>query len=301
MKYRRIRNPIVPSSKVNPTGTTNLLVKADSQIKAKYASIEPAILAMFNAIPFYAINADGVYGFTPEQSTQLAYQIGLILDQELADGEYNTNWYATYDYQAAALGTVQSVTNLTALSEVYAASRPLSIVMSSPAFLNRVAFAQQKSYAHWTGLAQSTKADLVQLITSYIRDGKNPKAVAADISKRLGVSMSKARSYAQTDLTDTLRQARWAEAEAAEEDLGLEIRLLWTSALKATTRPWHASRHGKTYTTQQVRDFYASGSERYNCMCSAVECLVENGQPVLTQKLKDAMTAELKVWDKSHD
>jgi uncharacterized protein with gpF-like domain len=48
---------------------------------------------------------------------------------------------------------------------------------------------------------------------------------------------------------------------------GLNTGLLWLSALKPTTRTWHASRHGKVYTTEQVRD-YAENGNKYNCYCA---------------------------------
>lgn len=298
MKYRQIKNPIIPSSRVNPTMTTPLLRKADKDIRARYSRIKAQVLAMFERIPYYALNVDGVYSFRPEDSERLRLELGYVLDSELANGDQNTNWYAQYDKEAAAQGAAQTVANLSAMSEVYATARPLGVVLSSPDYQTRVQFALAKSYTHWKGLSASTQADLAQVIMLGIERGMNPKALKGIIADRLNVSRSKAAQYSQTDLTDTLRQARWAESEAAEEQLGLDIRMLWTSALIPTTRPWHASRHGRIYSIQEVKDFYASGKEKYNCRCSTVEVLMIDGKAQLTSKLQMQMTDERKNWTK---
>ncbi len=81
----------------------------------------------------------------------------------------------------------------------------------------------------------------------------NSRETASVISKRLDVSMSKAKTIAQTEQVGALWQTQWNETDWAGDRLGLNIGLMWLSALKPTTRSWHASRHGKVYTTEQVR------------------------------------------------
>jgi uncharacterized protein with gpF-like domain len=126
--------------------------------------------------------------------------------------------------------------------------------------------------------------------------------VVAEIRERLDVSRSAALQYAQTDITDTLRQARWAEAERAGDEYGLRLALLWTSALIPTTRPWHASRHGKVFTPAEVRNFYGQRGNRYRCHCSQTEALLdEAGAPILTDGLKRSMSKELKAWERTQD
>jgi uncharacterized protein with gpF-like domain len=88
--------------------------------------------------------------------------------------------------------------------------------------------------------------------------------------------MSKAKTIAQTEQVGALRQAQWNETDWAADRLGLNTGLLWLSALKPTTRSWHASRHGKVYTTEQVRDFYAENGNRYNCYCSQIPVLLND-------------------------
>lgn len=71
---------------------------------------------------------------------------------------------------------------------------------------------------------------------------------------------------------------------------------LRTSAQLPTTRPWHASRHGRgVYNTAQVREFYEQRGNRYNCHCSQTGCLLDSdGRSIFTERLKAAMTTEWK-------
>jgi SPP1 gp7 family putative phage head morphogenesis protein len=132
-------------------------------------------------------------------------------------------------------------------------------------------------------------------------DGKNPRAVVTEIAESLEVSRSKARQFAQTDITDTLRQAKIAEDQAAEDDLGIKTGLLWTSAFKPTTRPWHASRSGKVYSRDEVQAFYERDGNRYNCFCAVTTCLLDAaGKPILTDGLRSKMRAEREAWQREH-
>lgn len=301
MKYRII-NPIVPTSKVNPAGTTTLVVSADGVITAKYKRINEQCIAVFDRIPVYVLNADDdqyrvAYSSTPEQMAAINTELGYIITAELANGGANIYWYGEYVRNAMRAGTAQSSANLSKLSEAYKSSRPLSSVLNSAAYQNRIGFALQKSYAHWTGLSDALKSELSQIIAEAVLSGRNPKAVRSLIADRIDVSRSKASQYAQTDITDSLRQARWYESEQAQSELGLDIRLLWTSSLKATTRPWHASRHGRVYTVDEVKAFYGRDGNRYNCYCAQTEVLMQDGKPVLTQSLKDKMATERSDWE----
>ena len=172
------------------------------------------------------------------------------------------------------------------------------MVIYSEPYVQRLALAQFKSYEHWTGLAAAQKSDLAQVIGRAVTDGKNPRSIADEIKERLGVSLSKAKQYAQTDITDTLRQARWAESEQAQQDFGIKIGLLWTSALLLTTRPSHAAKHGRIMTAAAVKEFYNRDGNRYNCHCSQTEALLDtDGKPILTPKLKAKMQGEKVKWD----
>jgi SPP1 gp7 family putative phage head morphogenesis protein len=298
-------NPILPGTPADRTGTLPILRRVVREINRRWAGLQADVLAIFDAIPVYAINAGETvdmfrYGLTAEQMQRLSTELQAAVERWIADGRDPANlfWWSQYVAETQQLGTAQTVANLGNLSPAYAAARSIEMVIYSEPYVQRMAMAQIKSYEHWTGLAAQQKSELAQVIGQAVVDGRNPRAVAKTIEERLVVSESKAKQFAQTDVTDTLRQARWAEAEQAQQDFGIRIGLLWTSALLSTTRPWHASRHGRIYTAAEVKAFYSRNGEKYNCHCSTTEALLDaDGKPILTPKLRAKMAGEKLKWD----
>jgi len=299
-------NPIIPGNVKDRTGTAGILRRANAEIKKRYAGLSREVLEIFDRIPVFALNdaADRVlYGMTPEQMAVLSAELQAAVERWIASGRdpAYSFWWNQYVSDASHLGTAQSVANLSNLSAAYAATRTIEAVIYSAPYQSRLGIAQLRDQAHWTGLAATQKADLAQIIGRAVVDGKNPKAVRTEIMERLEVSRSKAAQYAQTDIPDTLRQARWAEDDYAQDSLGLKLGELWTSALKPTTRAWHASRNGKVYTTAEVRKFYSESGNRYNCFCAQTSCLLDaDGKPILTKRLQSTMSNELSAWKKNY-
>lgn len=300
-----MKNPIIPRSKTDPVGASRILNKALKEIDARYKGAETEIIAAFNAIPVYALNSvtainevEVAYGLTAADRMALSETTQRILDKWLIDGKSPDDFfYATFDAQAVAAGTATAYTNIATVSATYAAAESLSRIIHSQPYQNAISTAQFKSYEHWVGLAAQTKADLMQVITQAVADGKNPKSVVTDISDRLGVSRSKARQYAQTDITDTLRQTTMNEDARVQKEYGIKTALLHTSALLPTTRPTHAARSGKVYTRAQVEEFYSQMKNKANCHCSVTTVLLDdNGKPILTKNITDKMAEERKQW-----
>ncbi|WP_343633746.1 phage minor head protein [Roseateles sp.] len=302
---RRPRNPIIPGTLTERTGTLPILRRAVREINRRFDGLEQQVLEVFGRIRTYSLNDAAravLYALTPDEMAALNGELQAALDYWIATGRERAQsfWWSAFVSEASQLGTAQTAANLTNLSEAYAAGRSLATILFSEPYRNRVGLAQVKSYEHWTGQSAAIRSELAQIIGSAVADGRNPKDVTTFISERLDVSRSKAKAFAQTDITDSLRQARWAESDAATEEFGLNIAELWTSALLPTTRPWHASRHGEVYTTAQVREFYSQRGNRYQCHCSQTECLLDgDGKPILTDRLKAAMAKEKKDWKPS--
>lgn len=294
-------NPIIPGSIRDRTGSTSLLRKAIADINRRFRSLQRDVLTLFDSVSVLAVNdeRDYFYRMTPDQLARLSAALAEALARWIADGRdpANSFWWSTYVEDASQLGTAQSVANLSNLSAQYAATRSLATIIYSDPYKVRLGMAQLKSYEHWTGLSASLKSDLSQVIGRAVIDGKNPKAVRKEIMERLDVSKSRAEQYAQTDITDTLRQARMAESDHAAQELGLKIGLLWTSAFLPTTRESHAARSGHVYTSNEVRAFYSVNGNRYRCHCGVTECLLDvDGKPILTDRLRDQMKNERRTW-----
>ena len=301
-----IKNPIIPGSNTDRTGSREILRSALKEIDRRFAGLQSDVLALFGRIPVYSLNDSAMpvaYGMTPQQLEQLSVELQETLARWISEGKDAADffWWDTYSSQATQSGTAQSVANLSRLSDAYARARSLAQIINSTPYRTRLAISKIKSYEHWAGLAYQTKSDLAQIIGRAIVDGKNPAAVRDEIAAKLDVSKAKAAQYAQTDITDTLRQAKWAEDDEAEKTFGFQVRELWTSALLPTTRTTHAARHGRVYTREQVRDFYDRDGNRYNCHCATTACLIdENGRPILSGKLKATMSAVRDTWERDN-
>lgn len=299
----RQRNPIVPSNVEDRTGTAGIRRRASAEIRKRYDALERDVLAIFDRIPAYAVNdlrtPEVRYGLLPEDLAGIAEELQATLARWIADGRDPAYfvWWEPYQQEAAQLGTAQSAANLSNLSPAYAAARSLEQIIYSEPYRNRAKLAKFRSYEHWTGLAAEQRTKLAQVIGQAVADGTNPRVTRQAIQEALGVGKARALLYAQTDIPGTLRDARQAESEQAEVELGIKTGLLWTSAFKPTTRPWHASRSGKVYSRAEVNAFYAEGGNRWNCFCAQTECLLDaEGKPILTKKLQSAMANERKAW-----
>lgn len=308
MIAQRPRNPAIPGTPQDRTSSSGIIRRAAAVIRKRFAGLEVDVLALFDRIPVYAMNdlrgPEVRYGLTADQLAGIAEELQATLDRWIAEGRdlKHIVWWEPFDQEAMQLGTAQSVSNLTNLSATYAAARDLGAVVYSQAYRDRVALAKFRSYEHWTSLASDQRAKLAQVIGQAVADGTNPKVARKAIQEALQVGKSRALLYAQSEIPGVLREARWAEDDWAEEELGVRTGELWTSALKPTTRPWHASRSGKVYTREEVRAFYKERGNRYNCFCSQTACLLDSeGKPILTKKLQSTMANERKKWQSQHD
>ena len=312
MTPRRARYPIIPADSADRTGSAGLRRQALAEIRRRFTALQAEVLAIFDGIRTLEVNdvkapmktaRRTVYAMTPDELSAVSFALRQALDRWIASAQDVAHrfWWSPFVAQAAQKGAAQAATALSRLSDAYAAARSLQQILFSAPYRNRVAMAQIKSYEHWTGLAAGMKSELSQIIGRAVVDGKNPRAVRAEIAERLGVSRAKAAQYAQTDITDTLRQAKMDEDEAAELELGLETRELWTSAFKPTTRPSHAARSGKAFTRDEVREFYGRDGNVFNCFCSVTTCLVDaDGNPIISDDAKRKLRAERVAWEKKH-
>jgi SPP1 gp7 family putative phage head morphogenesis protein len=245
----------------------------------------------------YQVNAGKfIYDMTAAELADLLQVVQSILDDELLDGGSQNLWAMDYVIAEYDRGTLNAFTNLSVQSQVYASQTTLQQLLSSPGHLNQVAVARLTTFSDWKVISDTARGDLTGIITDAVARGVNPRETASVISKRLDVSMSKAKTIAQTEQVGTLRQAQWNETDWAADRLGLNTGLMWLSALKPTTRSWHASRHGKVYTTEEVRDFYAENGNRYNCYCSQIPVLLNDDGSIFNEGLKEKLAKERKGW-----
>lgn len=248
----------------------------------------------------YQVNAGTyIYDMTAQQLADLLERMQLILDDYLLEGGSNNLWALDYVATEFERGTQSAYTNLSAQSQVYAQQTTMQALLSSPAYQNQVAAAYVSTYSDWKGISDAARADLANVISDAIGRGVNPRETARIISKRLDVSMGKAKTIAQTEQVGALREANWSETDWASERLGLNTGLLHLSALKPTTRQTHAFWHGKVRTVAEVREWYAVNGNKYHCYCGQIPVLINDDGRIFNEGLADKLAAERKQWTKA--
>jgi len=317
----RIGTPIVPRNKTDPTQSSRQVSRMFNDIEDRYLNIKRRLKDVFDlrltgrqretngerswmmcnnegAEPsLYQVNAGTyIYDMTAAQMADLLQVVQRILDDELLDGGSQNIWAMDYVAAEYERGTLGAFTNLSVQSPVYASQTTLQQLLSSAAYQNQIASAYVSTYSDWKGISDTARADLANVIADSIGRGINPRETASIVSKRLDVSMSKAKTIAQTEQVGALRQAQRNETDWAKDRLGLNTAILWISALKPTTRTTHAARHGKTFSTEEVAEFYAKDGNSYNCYCSNTPCLLDDDGKLYNDGLADKLAKERKQW-----
>lgn len=248
----------------------------------------------------YQVNAGKfVYDMTAAELADLLQVVQSILDDELLDGGSQNLWAMGYIIAEYDRGTLNAFTNLSVQSQVYASQTTLQQLLSSPGYLNQISAARLTTFSDWEVISDTARGDLTNIITDAVARGVNPRETASVISKRLDVSMSKAKNIAQTEQVGALREAQWNETDWASERLGLNTGLLHLSALKPTTRTTHAFWHGKVRTVREVRDWYAIDGNKYHCYCSQIPVLLNDDGSIFNEGLADRLSKERKSWNKT--
>ena len=248
----------------------------------------------------YQVNAGKfIYDMSAQELADLLEAVRGILDDYLLDGGEQNLWAMDYVVAEAQRGTLEAFNNLSQQSQVYASQTTLQQLLSSPGYLNQISAARLTTFSDWKVISDTARGDLTNIITDAVARGVNPRETASVISKRLDVSMSKAKNIAQTEQVGALREAQWNETDWASERLGLNTGLLHLSALKPTTRTTHAFWHGKVRTVQEVRDWYAVDGNKYHCYCSQIPVLLNDDGSIFNEGLADKLAAERKQWAKA--
>lgn len=317
----RVGTPIVPRNKSDPTQSGRQVSKMFRDIEDRYLNIKRRLKELFdlrltgrqretngeqswmmcnNEVSepsLYQVNAGTyIYDMSAAQLADLLQVVQRILDDELLDGGSQNIWAMDYVAAEYERGTLGAFTNLSVQSPIYASQTTLQQLLSSAAYQNQIASAYVSTYSDWKGISDTARADLANVIADSIGRGINPRETASIVSKRLDVSMAKAKNIAQKEQVGALREANWNETDWSADRLGLNTGLLHLSALKPTTRQTHAFWHGKVRTVQAVRDWYAVDGNKYHCYCSQIPVLLNDDGSIFNEGLAEKLAKERKQW-----
>ncbi|MDH2371909.1 phage minor head protein [Providencia rettgeri] len=298
MKIQKIRTAIRAGTKADPTAVDKLERGAMKAFAKRIKKVSQGYIQLLNRIPSEpVVNKKYQFDLDPNYLSIVLRDGELMVDEVLLQGgEFNNFFFNEYVSTAYERGTAQEYANLAQQSTAYAATQQsvATILLSEPYQL-RMALVRARVFEEMKGLSAQVKADMARILTDGIARGLNPREVARNLNEQSSIEIRRANRVARTEITTALRRARMDEADEASEVLNLETRQVHISALSPTTRPNHASRHGKIFTTDEQRDWWAVDGNSINCKCSTVTILTDKeGRPyndTLLNKLKEEKEA----------
>ncbi|MEQ5315742.1 phage minor head protein [Providencia vermicola] len=298
MKIQKIRTAIRAGTKADPTAVDKLERGTMKSFAKRIKKVSQGYIQLLNRIPSEpVVNKKYQFDLDPNYLSIILRDGELMVDEVLLQGgEFNNFFFNEYVSTAYERGTAQEYANLAQQSTAYAATQQsvATILLSEPYQL-RMALVRTRVFEEMKGLSAQVKADMARILTDGIARGLNPREVARNLNEQSGIEIRRANRVARTEITTALRRARMDEADEASEVLNLETRQVHISALSPTTRPNHASRHGKMFTTDEQRDWWAVDGNSINCKCSTVTILTDKeGRPyndTLLNKLKEEKEA----------
>lgn len=322
----KVGNPIVHRNPKDPAAQFGNLRNANARLKSRYKNIKVGARELIDTFNPVLISNNttatnkAVYEYQIDSSRFDAISVYLqrLLYGELLDnprGEFNNRWWLsanlTTAYENGTADTLQSTKNIASvevvgqeISQQVRSMRLESIVMS-PQFQSRIGLIYSRVFESMKGLADSTKTDLADTLARGMASGKGIRALTKDVMKRVNVSHGRAKRIARTEILNSYRTATNQETDDINEnvydDSEWHMVPLWFSALAPTTRKNHASRHGATYTTQQVKDFYSLDGNAINCLCSQSPVLANKKTgAILQEPLQNRMIKQKDAWQAAH-
>lgn len=235
--------------------------------------------------------------------------IDRILERDILGGSkfWTTRFFLNSNLmQATADGTTDSFNsalNIVKGTESEASLALLNVQqqLNTPQYNDRLRLVNGRVFEGMLGLVGDMKSQLRLTLTEGMARGVGIRDLKGMINKRLGIGMGRAERIARTEINVAYRTAYLDEAKELNEDALKDdpwmIMQAHRSALSMTTRPHHAARHGTIHTIRDQKDWWLTGSNSIQCLCSTLDVLVnrESGE-VLQDKMIEGMLVQKEAW-----
>ena len=267
------------TNSADPTQTTGVRKRVFKQIHARRREAMKEITAYIESVPFtvadvpetFATNRR-VYEYRLDESRDPYITIREILERWYGTGRDTPppRWFFEIEIeQVVRRATTIETERINQLATLAQAQSPYTIelLLFSDPYRERIRRVSQRVFEEMKGFTGDTANDLARTLANYMGQGKGVRTVRKAVAERFNVSMSRAERIARTELGMAHRETRNDMTKDARDRLGLDVGSQWISALAPTTRWWHAARHTKFYTPEQVSAFYSEGANQINCLC----------------------------------
>lgn len=281
---KKPKSPILPRNIKDPAATDKLERGAMKSFAIKLNQVGKQYAKLLDRIPSQpVVNKKYAYQLDDYLLNSILSEGERLIDSIILEGGKDNLWfYSAYVSTAYQRGTAQEFANLATQSVAYLADKEsLGGLLLSEPYRNRIALVRARVFEEMKGFSGQVKADMARILADGIGRGLNPRDIAKSLQQKAGLEQGRANRIARTEINTALRRARWDESEDAQERYGFKTMLMHISALSPTTRPNHAARHGKLFTIEEVREWFADGSNSINCKCVTISVIVdENGNPL---------------------
>ncbi len=283
-------------------------INAEIQDKV-VAQLQPREIAV-NGLRAYLLNAEKVYIYELDypQLRRIDETIAEIIQRIMMQrGEQYDNWFQAYTAEAYQQGAAYAQSSLAVQSAVYSSAYSnIESVLFTPEYQRRIAVVTSRTFNSMEKFSGDLITTTRQILGDTIAQGKSPRWAAQQLKGYLvdtegdqKKAASRAATIARTELGVSYRSAVMDESQRASESLGLVTKLLWVSALMATTRKTHGEKHGRLFTRAEVTDFYSKRGESVNCRCSQVPTVVDENGEAFVKKVISKMEAQESRWMQS--
>jgi len=299
-KIKSIVGPIIPRNAADPAGEFGNLRNANKQLLKRYRNIQKGIRDLIASIDKRVLpegQAGGIVTNDYEYLVDAAEfrRINIFIQQLLNDellsnrqGQYSDLWWLNsmldQAYENGTIDTLISSKNMATieavgvdLSQAMKSIQPEQIIFSR-GYQSRVALVKSRVFEEMRGLTDTSRSDLSSTLARGMALGKGVRELTGDVMNRVGISHRRAKRIVRTEILNAHRTAAASELDELNADVydGSDwvMKSLWFSAMSPTTRSWHLKRHGLTYTTKEVRNFYGVNGNAINCLCSQSPILV---------------------------
>ncbi len=296
----------------DPTMQAGRIVSCYAEFKRRLSRVQKETLAFFaanlkpieqvsNTRSFY-LNAEKTYLYEIDlnQLLNLNETLDSLIEKILMGDNDNPkeNWLFTgYTEAAYQQGTGYAQAFISQQADVYARTyQNLQQVLFSQPYQRRIGIVSARTFNEMKGFTDDVTKQARFILGETIARGYSPRWAAQQLKDTLEGDKKRALRIARTEMGVAFRSAVMDESAQAAKQFDLKIKMLWVSALMATTRRTHAERHGKLYTQQEVSDFYAVNSNSINCLCAQIPTVVNAKGEAMVTALIAKMDKQEKAW-----
>lgn len=267
----------------DPAGQRDKRKKFTSELVKRLKKAKKRVVARFKTIPKNLVPNLLEYQLTPVDQLVMQRDVRAALNEETEteeDDVYFFWWFRENIEQPYRIGTLEQINEINqairkkALDGAFVQEIDPGNYVRSQRYREGLKLVEIDSYNSIKSLSSDTAKQVIQEINAGIRAGENTQEITARIKNRFDVAEGRAKRIVDTEVNKAFNDAKLRVIEDANK-IGVETKVMHISALLPTTRPHHAARHMKVYTTAQQTAWWNEGVNRINCYCT-VRGVVEN-------------------------